>query len=131
MKASQREALRARLVKLRDSLVAAGSAKIEPTRKDDATVGVADEDEQALAEMMQILASQRNKKQAELVALMDRALTKLANAPADYGVCEECEEPIAPRRLQLMPYATLCTDCQAEHDPRRGVTRRKLTDFDS
>jgi RNA polymerase-binding transcription factor DksA len=28
-----------------------------------------------------------------------------------------------------MPYATLCTECQSARDPRRGTTRKKLTDY--
>ena len=29
-----------------------------------------------------------------------------------YGVCEECEVPIAPRRLDAVPFARLCVACQ-------------------
>ncbi len=124
-----RTALRQRLDRLRSELTSTGPAKIEPTRKDAAAVGVADEDEQALTEMMQILASQRNKKQGELMGQIDRALAKMIESPDDFGRCEGCEEAITPRRLELMPYATLCTECQAEQDPKRGEGRRKLTDF--
>jgi len=82
-------------------------------------------------EMLQILASSQNRKQSEELGLIDRALRKLAEAPGDYGMCEECDEPIAPRRLELMPYATLCTECQSARDPQRGKTRKSLTDFGS
>ena len=124
-----RQGLRVRLERLREGLLATGPAKFEPTRKDDATVEVPDDDEQALTEMLQILASSQNRKQSEELGLIDRALRKLTEAPGDYGVCEECEEPIAPRRLELMPYALLCTECQSVRDPRRGKTRKSLTDF--
>jgi DnaK suppressor protein len=125
-----RDDLRRRLERLQRELSAAGPIPIEPTRKDDATVGVADEDEQALAEMMQVLASQRNKKQSELSGMIARAMGKLADRPDEYGQCEECGEDIQPRRLELMPYVLLCTECQAEHDPKRGVGRRRLNDFE-
>ena len=129
MNEKTRQALHLRLERLREQLVAHGPNKIEPARKDAATVGVPDEDEQALAEMMQILASQQNRKQSEELGLIDRALRKLADAPGDYGLCEECDEEIAPRRLELMPYATLCTECQTARDPRRGRSRKSLTDY--
>ena len=29
----------------------------------------------------------------------------------DFGICEECGEVIAPKRLMLMPEVTLCIDC--------------------
>jgi DnaK suppressor protein len=131
MNEKTRQGLRVRLERLKEGLVASGPAKFEPTRKDDAAVGVPDEDEQALTEMLQILASSQNRKQSEELGLIDRALRKLAEAPGDYGMCEECDEPIAPRRLELMPYATLCTECQSARDPRRGKSRKSLTDFGS
>ncbi len=125
----ERAAHRKRLERLRAEVVRAGPARIEPNRRDPATTGVADEDAQALSEMLQVLASKRNEGQAALVRQIDRALAKLADAPEDFGLCEGCEEEIAPGRLALVPYATLCVDCQAKRDPRLGGSRKKLTDF--
>jgi DnaK suppressor protein len=127
--AKARGAARQALERLRAEAVAAGPARIEPNRTDEAAVGVPDEDAQALSEMLQTLASSRNRAQAELVGQIDRALRKLAERPDEYGLCEECEEEIAPRRLELVPHATLCTECQAAHDPRRGGRRHKVTDY--
>ena len=129
MNAKQRAAHERSLRAAREQLVRAGPARIEPNRTDPATSGVADEDAQALSEMLQVLASQRNKGQADLLARIDRALRKIADEPDDYGLCEECEEPIAPKRLALMPYAHLCTACQAAREPKRAPTRRKLNDL--
>lgn len=125
----QRETYRLSLKRLRSQLLQTGPARIEPNRQDPATTGVSDEDAQALSEMLQVLASQRNKGQAELLGRIDRALRKLEAAPEDFGLCEECEEPIAPKRLALMPYASLCPECQARVEPKRGAPRRKLTDY--
>jgi DnaK suppressor protein len=131
MTPKQRAAHRATLRRLRDQVLRTGPAKIEPNRRDPATTGVADEDEQALSEMMQVLASQRNKGQSDLLGRIDRALRKLETHPDDYGLCEDCEEEIAPRRLALMPYAVLCPGCQARREPRHPATRRKLTGYGS
>jgi len=46
-----------------------------------------------------------------------------------FGLCVECEEPIAAKRLELMPYVELCVECQAARDGKRGLARRSLTDF--
>lgn len=48
--------------------------------------------------------------------LVERA-NKLADAlerlrDGEYGVCEECGEPIAPARLRVMPEVTTCVRCQ-------------------
>ncbi len=130
MTPAHRERLRHALTELRRQLLSTGPARIEPNRTDPATTGVADEDAQALSEMLQVLASQRNKGQAELLGRIDRALRKLSDVPDDFGLCEECEEEISPKRLALMPYATLCAGCQAHREPRRAQTRRKVTDYD-
>ncbi len=129
MTPKERAAHEKRLRRLRAEVLRAGPAKIEPNRRDPATTGVADEDAQALSEMHQVLASKRNEGQAALVRQIDRALAKLAAAPDDFGLCEGCEEEIAPKRLALVPYATLCVACQAKRDPKLGGSRKKLTDY--
>ena len=103
MTPKQRAAHREALLALRAQVVSQGPARIEPNRQDPATTGVADEDAQALSEMLQVLASQRNRGQADLLARIDRALAKLARTPEDFGLCEDCEEPVDPRRLAVMP----------------------------
>lgn len=129
MTPKQRQAHRRTLERLRAEILQAGPARIEPNRRDAATTGVADEDAQALSEMLQVLASKRNEGRAALVQRIDRALAKLAETPDEFGLCEDCEEEIAPRRLALVPYATLCVACQARRDPKLGGSRKKLTDF--
>lgn len=122
-------ALRAALQKLLDTALAEGPARIEPNRTDDAAVGVPDEDAQALSEMMQTLSSQRNRQRGEELARIRRALRKIDAAPDEYGLCEECEEEIPEKRLDFLPQAALCAECQARHDPRRGTGRRSITDY--
>jgi DnaK suppressor protein len=129
MEPRARARLEQRLRERRSELVAQGPEKIEPNRKDAATSGVADDDEQALSEMMQSLASSRNRDSAATIAAIDRTLRKLRDAPDDVGTCEDCGDEIAPRRLEVMPWAALCTECQSKNDPARNVGRRKLTDF--
>ena len=129
MNARQRARHKAALERLRAQLLQAGPARIEPNRTDAASVGVSDEDAQALSEMMQVLASQRNRGQAEQVARIDRALRKMAAAPEDFGLCEDCEEEIDARRLALMPWATRCPACQARAEPKLGRGRKSLTDY--
>jgi DnaK suppressor protein len=42
---------------------------------------------------------------------IERALAKMATG--SFGVCEDCEEVISPRRLQALPEARFCARCQA------------------
>jgi len=129
MTPADRDAMARRLHALRESLVEKTPTRIEPNRTDGATTGVADEDAQALNEMHQVLASNRNLIQAEALARIDRALARLASDPDQFGLCEDCEEAIKPARLEAMPDATLCTECQAKRDPQRNARRRSTSDF--
>src|SRR5436305_13450992 len=73
------------LIDLRRQTLAEKPARIEPNRRDAAASGVPDEEEQALSEMLQTLASQRNKKQADVLKQIDRALRRLGERPASRG----------------------------------------------
>lgn len=57
-----------------------------------------------------IRMDQKNKLARELRT----ALQKITDG--SYGVCEECDEPIAPRRLDVLPFAKLCVRCQEQHE---------------
>ncbi|MFT3915311.1 MAG: TraR/DksA family transcriptional regulator [Anaeromyxobacteraceae bacterium] len=129
MTPKQRTALREALERTKAQVTTSAPARIEPNRTDPAAAGVADEDAQALSEMLQVLASERNRGQAALLSRIEKALRKLSAAPEDYGLCEDCEEEIPLARMKAMPWATLCAPCQARAEPRRGAGRKSLTDF--
>lgn len=129
MTPEQRSAIGRRLIALRDELLDRGPSRIEPNRRDAASSGVADEDAQALSEMHQVLASQRNAGQADVLARIARATERLAADPDRFGLCDDCEEEIPFARLEAMPYATLCAPCQQKHDPPRNVRRRSAMDL--
>jgi DnaK suppressor protein len=129
MTPQKRSAFRKLLQKQHRAVLGKAPVRIEPNRKDGDETGVADEDAQALSEMLQAIGSQRNRGQAEQLARIARALRKIEEEPSEYGLCEECGEEISPKRLEAMPEALLCTECQGARDPRRGTTRKNLTDF--
>lgn len=47
---------------------------------------------------------------------VERALLRIVTG--EYAVCEECGDPIPPRRLQALPATTLCLSCQARREAR-------------
>ena len=128
MTPAQRSQLKKALQALEARLLGKGPRRVEPNRTGEAEVG-GDEDEQPLNEMLQTIASNRNRSDAAMLALVRRALEKLGADPDSFGECEECGEEIALGRLKAMPYAELCVSCQAKRDPRTLPTRKKLTDY--
>jgi DnaK suppressor protein len=53
------------------------------------------------------------------MAAVDAAL--LAMKEGSYGTCAECAEPIASRRLQAIPWAAHCIQCQEMLDRRNHM----------
>ena len=45
-----------------------------------------------------------------VLAAIEKALGKIESGT--YGICERCDKPIAPERLEALPYAELCIDCK-------------------
>ncbi len=129
MTPAQRKNFQKQLLELHQELSGKGPVRVEPNRTSDAEVG-GDEDEQPLNEMLQAIASSRNRNLAVLLARVEKALRKLRDEPDEFGVCEQCGEDILLGRLKAMPHAELCTDCQSGHDsPKGSPTRKKLTDY--
>lgn len=53
--------------------------------------------------------------------LVQEALDRLQSG--DYGVCQRCEEPIPPKRLNAIPWAKYCVPCQERMSEREERER--------
>ena len=60
-------------------------------------------------------------RQRKLIAKIDEALGRIDDG--SYGYCEETGEPIALRRLEARPIATLSVEAQERHERRERVYR--------
>ena len=58
-------------------------------------------------------------RQRKLIAKIDEALARLEDGT--YGYCEETGEPIALKRLEARPIATLTIEAQERHERRERV----------
>jgi DnaK suppressor protein len=54
---------------------------------------------------------------AQQLELVNAALGRLADGT--FGACLRCGQPIAPERLEALPWAAYCIACQAEVDKGR------------
>lgn len=113
----------------RQALLQEGDVKIESDLRPGGE-GKVDDDAAPLSEMNQVIASTRNRERARQLHEIDEALARLNEDPDEYGLCEDCEEDIPTRRLELMPWTTLCIACQSKReDGSRGGSRKNLRDF--
>ncbi|MCC6587699.1 MAG: TraR/DksA family transcriptional regulator [Bryobacterales bacterium] len=62
------------------------------------------------------LAIARIHRDNETIRKIDAALQRLREG--SYGVCEDCEQAIAPARLKAIPWAARCVRCQERADSR-------------
>ena len=91
--------------------------QIERARVKDHTGDLGD---YATADMAAEYAHLLGERLRQRLQLIEDALEGIENG--DYGFCEECEEPINEKRLQLMPFALFCVRCQSELE-RQAKTR--------
>ena len=62
-------------------------------------------------------------RQRKLIAKIDAALQRIEDNT--YGYCEETGEPIALKRLEARPIATLSVEAQERHEKREKVYRHE------
>lgn len=72
-------------------------------------------------------------KNAALIAVLESKLQDVDAAlrsidKGRYGICERCNRPIEPERLEVKPDATLCLNCQQEVErlARRNRPQRQI-----
>ena len=59
---------------------------------------------------------QRMNISARMLRDVRTAIVSLDNG--QYGLCEDCEEPISAKRLDAIPWARVCVQCQEARDRR-------------
>src|ERR1043165_8337110 len=57
---------------------------------------------------------------------IDEALTRLNEGP--YGICAECGVEISERRLEAVPFAKLCVECQSKEELLERIEREEDRD---
>lgn len=80
---------------------------------------LADENDLAVSEITQNVALRLRDRERMLLQKVEGALSRIETG--GYGVCEECEEPIEPKRLEARPMATLCIACKEEQEHKEKV----------
>jgi DnaK suppressor protein len=114
MDQKQRDHLEQRLQQERERAIVT-LRKLDETRLEDDggltnwPLHLADEGTDAMEqEKALLLMGQEGRRLSDI----DEALRRLYNAADDFGVCERCGNEIAFDRLDLVPWARFCVDCQ-------------------
>jgi DnaK suppressor protein len=97
---------RQKLVEKRREVTAGLGVKFDTV----ARMGRVAEDDQAQVSHDEFVSLRLNSLDYAQLRLVEEALDRLASG--DYGTCQRCEEPIAGKRLQVLPWARYCVRCQ-------------------
>ncbi len=110
--------LRKVLIKRRDALrqALAGDLSLLKELREQSSGDVVDF---ALDSAQDEISSQLAEVESRELAQIETALELMRDGK--YGVCEGCSKPIPLARLQALPYAVLCIDCQREAE-KAGFT---------
>jgi len=68
-----------------------------------------DEADEIQGNLIVAVNDQLSTRDAQKIRKIDAALKKIKNN--EYGTCEECEENILEKRLEVNPFFSLCFDC--------------------
>jgi DnaK suppressor protein len=81
-------------------------------------------EEQAAKENLSRTHEQLERQEKEEIEQIDAALGKLETS--GFGICESCGQKISDRRLEALPWTSLCIDCAEEQ--QSGIVRA-MPDF--
>jgi DnaK suppressor protein len=87
-------------------------------------VEVRDPEERSVADFVQEVDFALMEMKSATLSKIDEALQRLGEGR--YGVCAECDQEISEARLQAVPFASLCRDCQAQQEQDERDERLRL-----
>ena len=97
----------------REKLVVNARQTLEDDMKLDAA-DLPDEMDLASSEYLQSFQFRLRGRERTFLDKITKALTKIDSG--EFGICEDCGERIAPKRLEARPETTLCIKCKEEQE---------------
>lgn len=95
---------------------------LEAAASDD---GVKDSVDMSLQDVNQEIAFRLGERQSQMVADIDQALMRIDEGT--YGECARCGKQIPEKRLEAMPTARHCAECQEIVEQSEGIEEEHAT----
>ena len=119
MSERQREYFRVKLLAWRDDILKEAKETLAHLQVENANHP--DLADRASSETDRAIELRARDRQRKLIAKIEAALGRLDDGT--YGYCEETGEPIALKRLEARPIATLSVEAQERHERRERIYR--------
>ncbi len=101
------------LVKKRDELLGTGGVKpIQASMENNTRQG--DMADQATGNNEVHIALKLKQTDAKILTAIEEALVRIDKG--SYGICRDCGEPIAPARLNAIPWTRVCIKCKEKQN---------------
>lgn len=115
----QREYFRKKLLDWKTDILMESKGTLETLQED--SNQLPDINDRASSETEKALELRTRDRQRKLISKIDAALRRIETG--EYGYCEETGEPIALKRLDARPIATLSLEAQERHERSERVHR--------
>jgi DnaK suppressor protein len=115
----QREYFRQKLLRWKDDILKEAKETLQHLQ--DENQNHPDLADRASSETDRSIELRARDRQRKLIAKIDAALQRIEDG--SYGYCEDTGEPIALKRLEARPIATLSVEAQERHERRERVYR--------
>jgi DnaK suppressor protein len=119
MNEKQREYFRAKLLAWKEDILREARDTLQHLQ--DENQNHPDLADRASSETDRAIELRARDRQRKLIAKIDAAIQRIEDGT--YGYCEETGEPIAIKRLEARPIATLSVEAQERHEKRERVYR--------
>lgn len=119
MSSMQLEYFRQKLLRWRDELLVESSETLSSLQNE--SLAESDLGDRATLETDRAIELRTRDRERKLISKIDEALQRIDEG--NYGFCEETSEPIAIRRLEARPIATLSLEAQEQHEKMERTHR--------
>ncbi|HET6516263.1 MAG TPA: TraR/DksA family transcriptional regulator [Thermodesulfovibrionales bacterium] len=124
---SREEILRKHLIRSREEIVREAKSEIGKYIKGETrqlVESVLDDGDWSVIDLSEDINLRRLAKHREVLLKIDEALRKMKEGT--YGTCEDCGEEINTARLEVLPFAIYCRDCQEKREELEKMEEEEL-----
>jgi DnaK suppressor protein len=114
-RADKFDSVRRKLIGMRQDILLEAKAEVDQILNEkDKYNGVSDDGDFADVAFRDAMQAAKLTRHQSQLRDIEEALRKIEEGT--YGICDECEEDIPLGRLNAMPFALRCVDCQEKHE---------------
>lgn len=121
---TRNERLRKLLIRRREDILKEGKVEIKKYisgEKKQLVETVMDDGDLSVVDLAEDISLKQLSTHRETLIKIDIAIRKLDEKT--YGICEECGDEISEQRLNIMPFAIHCRDCQEKKELMEKLER--------